>query len=303
MQLDNSQTPVARPRFAWRAMTSVLIAISFLILVFSGVILFVSPPGRIANWTNWKIFSLLKKDWIALHIWFSALFLVVTIFHLVFNWRPLVSYFKDRLTRRVGFRWEWLVALAICGGVYAGTRADVPPFSTLLAFSERVKESWDQPRGRAPIPHAELLTLAELAQKAEVAMTAVTNRLQAKGITGISPEIVVQALADNNHRSAQQIYEMILAEPTQREAGKGKGQGKGQGGGGGGGGGGAGGGPGWKSLTQFCADEGMDLKDALARLQAKGIKATPDQTLREIAVNAGYSRPYELLELLRAKKP
>jgi hypothetical protein len=49
MQDNNSPMPAPRPRFAWRAMTSVLIAAAFLILVFSGVILFVSPPGRIAN--------------------------------------------------------------------------------------------------------------------------------------------------------------------------------------------------------------------------------------------------------------
>ena len=221
MQSDNRQLPTPRPRFAWRAMTSVLIAASFTILVFSGVILFVSPPGRIANWTNWNILSLTKKDWIALHIWFSTLFLVVTLFHVFFNWRPLVNYFKDRATRRIGFRWEWVAALAICVGVYAGTRAGVPPFSSLLAFNERVKESWDKPRERAPIPHAELLSLSELAQKAGVEMAAATNRLQAKGITNISAEMVVQELADKNRRSAQQIYEMILAEPAGRGSGRG----------------------------------------------------------------------------------
>lgn len=66
-----------------------------------------------------------KNEWAALHIWFSVLFLLVTVFHLVFNWRPLVSYFKDRLTRRVGFRWEWAVALALCTAVFAGTQARV----------------------------------------------------------------------------------------------------------------------------------------------------------------------------------
>jgi ABC-type Fe3+-siderophore transport system permease subunit len=106
-------------RFVWRAMTSVLIAASFLILLITGVVLFVSPPGRIANWTNWTILSLRKQEWIGLHVWFSTLFLLVTIFHLVFNWRPLMTYFKDRMTRRLGFRLEWLVALLICAGVYA----------------------------------------------------------------------------------------------------------------------------------------------------------------------------------------
>jgi hypothetical protein len=194
------------------------------------------------------------------------------------------------------------VALAICGGVYAGTRAGVPPFSSLLALSERVKESWDQPRERAPIPHAELLTLTELAQKAGVEMATATNRLTTKGITNFTADIVVQELASKNARSAQQVYQIILAEPARGGTGVGQGHGQGQGKGGlGGGGGGAGGGPGRKTLTQFCRDEGIELKDALARLQAKGCKASADLTMREIAVNNGYSRPYELIDIIRGK--
>jgi len=285
-----------RAPFAWRAMTSVLITVSFIILVLSGVMLFVSPPGRIANWTNWNILSLTKKDWIAVHVCFATLFLVVSIFHLAFNWRPLVSYFKDRLTRQFGFRWEWLVALVICGAVYAGTRLNVPPFSTLLTFNEQVKESWDNPRERAPIPHAELLTLSDLAQKVGVDMATVTNRLQARGITGCSADIVVQQLADKNRISSQQLYELIVAEPARNGVGRGQGQGEGRGGGAG-----IGGGMGFKTLTQFCADEGIPLTNALSRLQARGIMASSEQTLREIAVNNGYSRPYEILVILRAR--
>jgi uncharacterized membrane protein YgcG len=279
-------------------MVSVLIAASFVILVLSGIILFVAPPGRIANWTNWTLLGLRKHDWIALHVCFSTLFLIGAVFHLVFNWRPLLNYFKDRLTRRVGFRWEWLAALAICGGVWAGTRVGVPPFSTLLAFSERVKEGWDQPRDRAPIPHAELLTLSELVEKAGVAMSTATNRLAARGITNASPDVVVRDLASLNARSAQQIYQSILAEPVRGGGGGGQKHGQGQGRGGGGG---AGGGPGRKTLAEFCADEGIEVKAALARLEAKGLKASADLTLREIAVNNGYSRPYEIMDILRGK--
>jgi hypothetical protein len=279
-------------------MTSVLIACSFTILLISGVVLFVSPPGRIANWTNWTILGLRKQEWTALHIWFSTAFLFVTGFHVFFNWRPLLNYFKDRISRRFGFRREWFVAFAICGGVYAGTRAQIPPFSSLMAFNEGVKESWDKPKERAPIPHAELLSLQELSEKAGVEMTVVTNRLKGRNITNFSPEVIVQKLADDNQRSAQSIYEAIQgnAEPARPGAGHSGGQGRGKAGAGGGGG------PGWKTLTQYCADEGMDLKDALAKLQAKGIKATPDQTMREIAVNNGYERPYELIDLLKSSK-
>ena len=133
-------------------------------------------------------------------------------------------------------------------------------------------------------------------------MATATNRLAAKGITNVTADIVVQELANKNARSAQQIYQAILADPTRGGAGVGQGHGQGQGRGGlGGGGGGAGGGPGRKTLTQFCAEEGIELKDALARLQAKGLKASADLTMREIAVNNGYSRPFELMEIIRSK--
>jgi uncharacterized membrane protein YgcG len=280
-------------------MTSVLIAASFLILLVTGIVLFASPPGRIANWTNWNILGLRKHDWTGLHIWFSALFLVVTIFHVIFNWRPMISYFKDRMTRRVGVRWEWVAAFAIVGGVFAGTRLGVPPFSSLLAWNEDLKQSWDSPTDRAPIPHAELLTLKELAEKGGVPVETAAARLEARGVKGFAHDTVVQKIADGAQLSAQQVYDLILAtgEPT---GGRGQGQGRG-GQGGGGGGGGPGGGPGRKTLTQFCAEEGLPVDEAIARLAAKGIKANADQTMREIAVDAGYAKPYEVLDIIRAK--
>jgi hypothetical protein len=179
-----------------------------------------------------------------------------------------------------------------------GTRTKLPPFSTLLAYSEKVKESWEKPRERAPIPHAELLTVAELTQKASIELAIASNRLSAAGIKGFSPEAIVQQIADNNGRSAQQIYNLMLAAAAGGGRGGGEGNEQGQGRGYGGG---AGGGVGQKTLSQFCADENIPLKDALARLQAKGLQGSESLTLREIAVNNGYSRPYEILEIIRGR--
>lgn len=269
-------------------MTSVLIAVSFIVLVLSGVMLFVSPPGRIANWTDWTLLGLRKQEWTALHIAFSLLFLVVAIVHVVLNWRPMVSYFRNRMTRRAGFRWEWVVASGVCVLVFAGTRFNVPPFSSLLAFNEQVKETWDTAEQRAPIPHAELLTLAELAKQAGVDVATATSRLQQNGITDITPKIVVSDLAEQNGHSAQQIYEMILGangvssvdSPTSQSRG---------------------GGPGWMTLAQYCSTKGVSLEDAVIRLERNGIKAAAELTLREIAVNNGIDQPYRLLGILEGK--
>jgi len=131
-----------RARFVWRTFTSVFLAACFLGAVASGSVLFLSPPGRVANWTNWTIGGLAKHDWIALHVCFSAVFLVVAAFHVFFNWRPLVSYFRDRISRRLGLRAEWVTAVALASLTGWAALAGLPPFQWLVAASESLKQSW-----------------------------------------------------------------------------------------------------------------------------------------------------------------
>ncbi len=305
-------------RFAWRAMTSVVVGVAFLVLVTSGVFLCVSPPGRIANWTDWRIAGLTKHDWIDLHVWFGLLFLLASILHIVFNLRLLMSYFKNRLTRRIGLRREWVVALGLCGVVLVGTRVGVPPFSTFLSFNERIKNSWDDPRAAAPIPHAELLTLGQLAEQAAVPLSDAQQRLVKEGWGDIDPDTVIASLASEHHVSAQRVYEIVSGETKRgRGLGRGKGSGgmhgsaerseseaEGHGGGGGGpglgrsGGGGWGGGPGRMTLAEFCQERQVDLQEAQTRLTEKGITADPERTLRDIAQANGLERPYEVVEII-----
>lgn len=306
-----------KPTLQLRAFTSVLIATAFLALCVSGTILFLSPPGRVANWSDWRMLGLTKHDWTGLHVWFSVVFIVAAILHLVFNFRPLLNYFRDRLTRQLGLRREWIVAVALCGVVFAGVRADLPPFSSFLDFNERIKRSWEDPRGAAPIPHAELLTLKALAEKAEVPLETALQRLAEKGVKGASAEMVMSKVAEQNDLSAQRVYEIMQGVYPQTRGGGGRGAGGGAGskavvgqggesshrpgGGGGGGGWGGGGGPGRMTLTEFCTSRKIDVKEAQARLEAKGIKLVPGRTLREIAVDNGYERPYEIMDIIEGK--
>ena len=293
-------------------MTSVFIASSFLLLLISGAVLFISPPGRVANWSNWRMIGLTKHDWIGVHTWFAAVFVLTAVFHLIFNFRPLVNYFRDRLTRRLGWRWEWVAAVALCCGVFAGAQTRIPPFSTLLSLGEGVKRSWEDARTAAPLPHAELLSLKELTSQAKVPYESAIERLEARGFKGIRPEAIAQDVARTNQVSAQRLYEIIQGQRSGGGGGGGHGfgqggeagapaeKGSGHGPGGGRGGAGKGGGPGWQTLAQYCSANGIALTNATARLQAKGIKFTADQTLREIALSNGYDRPYELLNLLQS---
>lgn len=280
--------------FRSRALTSLVVVLCFVALLVSGAVLFLSPPGRIANWTQWQMLGVTKHGWSDLHITFSAVFLVAALAHLAFNWRPLLQHLGARLSGARGFRPEWVVAVAIGVGVFAGTRAHLPPFSTLLAWSESLRGGWEPQGGdRAPIPHAELLALSELAAQAGVAPEEAIRRLNAAGLREVRAEAQVQSIADAGRITPAKVYDLILGRSGSPANGPGTGRSSS--------GPGAGGGPGWKTLTQFCADENLDLQAVQGRLSGRGIKAAADQTLREIAVNNGFERPFALLEILRQK--
>ena len=281
-----------RKRFNWRAFFSVLTALSFIGMAFTGVILFVVPPGRIANWTGWTLLGLTKHQWIGLHDWFSIIFVVASVFHVYLNWKLFVSYFKSKVSKAFALRIEWALALVICGVVFFGTLGDITPFSSLLVWNENIKHSWDSPQQRAPIPHAELLTLTELAkQVGDVDLETMLANLKARGIEVESPDVVLGELAEDYNMTPARLYDIALGQ-----AGRGRGYGGpergeryGQGG--------PGRGIGQMTLKEYCNQMGLDVNMTVQKLQDAGFKASPDMTIRGIAETAGV-HPSQIRTLL-----
>ena len=89
-----------RKKFNWRAFNSLYIVYSFIILSLSGFVLFIAPPGRIAIWTNLTILGFTKHEWQAIHIIFTFLFIIAIVFHIYFNWKPILFYFRKKLDQK-----------------------------------------------------------------------------------------------------------------------------------------------------------------------------------------------------------
>jgi len=137
--------------FNWRGFASVTASLAFLGLTVSGTALFFIPPGRIANWNDWRMLGLTKPQWIGLHIWFGVLFLIVALVHVTYNWKPLVGYFKDETRRHLALRWEWGAALLLVWVMSAGTVRGMMPFSSFLNWHTTIKHRHDnQPASREP---------------------------------------------------------------------------------------------------------------------------------------------------------
>ncbi len=278
-------------RFNWRAFISVATALSFVAMSVTGVVLFVTPPGRIAHWTGWRMLALTKDQWAAQHIWFSLVFMIAAVLHLCLNWRAFLSYFRTRIHRAFALRMEWALALLLCGIVGWATLAEVKPFSSLLTWSEAIKRSWETPAGQAPIPHAELLTLSELAEKTEgLDVESMVKNLLAAGIAVASPDVVLGDLARQAGRTPMQLHALATGQSDAPRPGGGRGANRQSQQGGYG--------IGRLTLRQYCQQQSLDLEKTLRKLREKGFRAEPDMTVREIAA-AGGVHPSAMRDVLK----
>jgi hypothetical protein len=283
-------------KFNWRAFFSVLSALSLIGMVFTGVILFVVPPGRIANWTGWTLLGLTKHQWIGLHDWFSIIFVLASIFHIYLNWKALVSYFKNKISKAFALRVEWAFALIICSIVFIGTLGDMKPFSSLLAWNENIKHSWDRTQQRAPIAHAELLSLTELSEQLrDLSLETILTNLKSRGIEVKSADVVLGDLAEVHNMTPAQLYDIALGQAGyggDPQGGPGRrGERHGEGG--------SGRGFGQMTLSSYCSQTGLDVNETVKKLQNAGFKASSDMTIRSIADTTGV-HPSEIRALLEA---
>lgn len=136
----------------WRGMASMVVAFSFGLMAVTGIVLYLSPQGRIANATGWAVLGLTKQDWIALHTTLGMLFLISSCFHLFLNWRTLFGYLS--LRHSPFSAWRILLAAGVVVLVCIGTLCGIPPLSYVAELNEHGQgQSYAalQKRASAPI--------------------------------------------------------------------------------------------------------------------------------------------------------
>lgn len=255
--------------FKFRPFVSCLATFSFIAMFITGAVLYITPPGRVANWTGWTFWALTKHQWSALHTCFCAVFTVTCLFHIWLNIRPLMNYFIGTAGSVKKLRLEWFLALLVCVVVFAGSLRPFVPFSTLLETGERITNSWDSSTQSPPIAHAELLTVRELAGQINVEPDMILKNLSDAGITA-SQDDTFGTIAETQGLTPNELYAIATGNHSPESSP-----------------GGSGGGFGQQTLRQFCASLGIDESAAIKALQEAGIRVAADQTIRQIADDNG----------------
>jgi hypothetical protein len=290
---DALQSPAEKPRrgFRFRGLISLLTAVSFTLMTLSGVMLYLAPRGRVANWTNWTLAGLEKEQWSDLHMTAAVLLLVAIGFHLYFNWKPLVHYLKSRSTAH-GLRLrELVVALALGLAVVVGTLGDLPPFRLVRTANETIKDAWESRAGtvgRAPSTRVQEGSVREFADRMGLPLERLQEVLENYGIEADYPDEAIAPLAKQHGVSLQNIYETASAQAREmgqaREERGGRGEARGRGDSRGGGESRSGSGRfGQMTLGEFCRSAEVPLPDALRKLKDRNIEATQTTRLRDLA--------------------
>jgi hypothetical protein len=280
---------MARRGFNFRSFTTFILTWTFLTLVASGAVLYIAPPGRIANWTRWQLMILTKEQWQAVHTLTAIVFLVGGLFHLLkFNWKSFLTYLRKKADAGQHLRHEMIASLSLFLLILAGTIAQKPPFQTIMAAGDSVRQSWEDPASVPPIPHMEEMTLGEFAKNIQMEPDKLMQSLQTLGYAGSSQDELLQQLAKRYQRSPVQIYSALKTNTPASAATHKPATGAG----------GGGGGQGFKTLAEVATENMIASETAIRNLAAKGIQAKADDKMRDIANQSG-RKPYEVIEILK----
>lgn len=280
-----------------RKITSMTLLTSLVVLIVNSVVLYIVPEGRIAHWANWIFLGLTKEEWADQHLTVGALFLIALIFHIYYNWSPLLSYMKNKAKELKVFTPSFSVGVLVTLAVAVGTFFHLPPMSTLVESSNAIKENSAKKYGTPPYGRAELSSLKEFTQKERLDQEKSINALQAAGVQVESADQSLKAIAAKNKLSPQQVYEIIkpakvvgTGRPSSGTAARSAGSvllpdnpqpGFGK-----------------KTLREACTELGLEPALVVAGLHKMGIAAEPDMVIREIATGGG-KEPREIYEAIR----
>lgn len=249
-----------KKRFKWRGVTTFMLILASAVEIISGVVLYITPPGRIANWTNWTFWGLNKHEWGAMHTIFGYLLLIIIAGHLYYNWRVVVAFVWSRMRKTFNLKRELAVATVISLVVFLGTFWNLPPFSTVMNFGDKVKHSWESgasPRGRWKGNSLASSSIPSTVEKENRSMGWKRNNT-------LSPGLAYAETTPYTKRGS----------PADRGTGFGR-----------------------KTLETICSENHVPAQEGLSRLRNQGIEASATDRIRDLANRSG-KRPSEIIQVI-----
>jgi len=278
---------------AWqkRGFVSLLTFTSFIVMTVTGLILYITPQGRIAYWVVWHLIGLTKTQWGNIHTLSSVLFIVSGIFHVVYNWKPFVNYILDKINGGLKLKREMAVTSAITLVLMVSAIASLPPLIYIVDLSDTIKDAWIISKDyEPPYGHAEETALKVFVKKMNIDLDAALEEFRANGVVIENAMDSLDKIAAANDTSPMGLYMIIKKLEPKPETGivytpelveeKFTGTGLGQ-----------------RTLDVLLEKVGAEKRIAEARLRKNGIIIKKDEKMRQAAERYGIN-PIDILKVI-----
>lgn len=187
--------PMQKEVFKWRSMVSFGMFFSFLIMAFTGLLLYIAPSGRVFRWTDWHFLWLDLTQWRALHTLFSYLFIGLAMVHIFsLNWKVLFSYFTRKTKQGLRRKRELGVSIVLVVLFFAGSIVGFQPFKVVMDLGDKASAYWGKSTDNPPIAYLEQMPVSLIAtQVLSISADDFVKRIEQAGFVIESP---LASLAD-----------------------------------------------------------------------------------------------------------
>ncbi len=255
----------------WRKAISLTALWAFVLLILTSIILYIVPAGRVAYWADWRLWGLTKTQWGELHINLGVLLLAAVGLHIYLNWKPILSYMKTKTRQLRIFTRDFNVAMAVALAVMSGTYLGLPPFSTVIAVSNAIKDAAAEKYGEPPYGHAELATLKTFSARMGWNLNESLQRLKKNGYPADDPQMTLLDVAVKQGVAPQQVF--LAMRPVESQSARQQiklphvpppGIGR-------------------QTLADICQTYDFNISNLIRALSAEKVNATAEQSIKEIA--------------------
>lgn len=194
--------------FKWRSFVSFGMFFSFIVMVVSGLLLYIAPPGRVFRWTEWHLLWIDLEQWQALHTLFSYLFLAFAISHVFsMNWKILFSYFTRKTKKGLRRKKELISSSIVIIIFIAGTLLNFQPFKVVMDLGNGASGLWGKNIDYPPVAHAEEMTVEEIATVLlNIPSEEFVLRIEKAGFTIENPEQKLEEVCKLNKIAPYQFF-------------------------------------------------------------------------------------------------
>jgi hypothetical protein len=265
-----------------KKITSLSLGFSFLIMSYTGIMLYIVPQGKVAYWVDWHLLGLSKTQYGELHVTSMFTMLIFGVLHIYYNWKPLMSYIKDT-SKKVSFtKKELLISFGLNAFIVISTLYMIQPVKSLLDFEEYVKDSWAKEYGEPPYGHAEESKLSVIAQKENFDLEIAKERLTNKNIRFNDDDTILE-IARANSLTPSAVYAIMnpMSQVVDKPEGTPSNLGR-------------------RTLGELDKMGKIELEKVLSFLKKQNIDAHSDTKVKQIADELE-TTPLELYKKIRKK--